>query len=89
MKRFAISEWENEDGQMEQGGLEEDAVFGEYVLYEDVEPIVADRDIKAANLQLLVENVLMWEVQDSAFQVAPELTPHFNELFALARSLKQ
>ena len=62
---------------------------GEYVLYEDVEPIVADRDIKAANLQLLVEKVLMWEVQDSAFQVAPELTPHFNELFALARSLKQ
>lgn len=89
MKRFAISEWENEDGQMEQGGLEEDAVFGDYVRYEDVEPIVADRDIKAANLRLLAENVLMWEVQDSAFQVAPELAPHFNELFALARSLKQ
>lgn len=79
---------------MKRYDIDDDAVehehpAGEYVLYEDVEPIVADRDIKAANLQLLVENVLMWEVQDSAFQVAPELAPHFNELFALARSLKQ
>ena len=62
---------------------------GECVLYEDVGPIVADRDIKAANLQLLVEKVLAWETCDSVFQVAPEVAPQFNELFALARSLKQ
>ena len=79
---------------MKRYDIDDDAVEhehpeGDFVKYEDVEPIVADRDIKAANLRLLVENVLMWEVQDSAFQVAPELAPHFNELFALARSLKQ
>jgi hypothetical protein len=62
---------------------------GKYVLYEDVEPIISDRDIKAANLKLLVEKVLMWEVQDSAFQVAPELQAEFNETMALARGLKQ
>ena len=70
-------------------GVEHEHAEGDFVKYEDVEPIVADRDIKTANLRLLAENVLMWEVQDSAFQVAPELAPHFNELFALARSLKQ
>ena len=58
-------------------------------IVDQLDTVTADRDIKAANLQLLVEKVLAWEVQDSAFQVAPELAPHFNELFALARSLKQ
>lgn len=48
-----------------------------------------DRDIKAANLQLLVEKVLIWQVQDSAFQVASELEQLFNETIELARSLKQ
>lgn len=48
-----------------------------------------DRDSKAANLQLLVEKVLMWQTQDSAFQVAPEVMEQFNETVELARSLKQ
>lgn len=56
---------------------------------ESVRAMLADRDIKAANLQLLVERVLMWEVQDSAFQVAPELQAESNETMALARGLKQ
>lgn len=51
--------------------------------------VSTDRGIKAANLQLLVEKVLMWEVQDSAFQIAPELQSEFSELMNLARSLKQ
>lgn len=51
--------------------------------------VETDRDIKAANLQLLVQRVLMWEVQDSAFQLAPELQAEFNETMALARGLKQ
>ena len=70
-------------------GVEHEHAEGDFVRYEDVEPIVADRDIKAANLQLLVEKVLAWETCDSVFQVAPEVAPQFNELFALARSLKQ
>ncbi len=54
-----------------------------------VRALKLSHDIKAANLQLLVEKVLMWETCDSVFQVAPEVAPQFNELFALARSLKQ
>lgn len=51
--------------------------------------VTADRDIKAANLQLLVDKVLAWEVRDSSFQLAPEVEPQFNELIELARGLKQ
>ena len=83
---MSTSEWENEDGQMEQGGLGEDAVFGDYVRYEDVEPIVADRDIKAANLQLLVEKVLVVE-REWCGETA--LWGDVKPLFDLARSLKQ
>ena len=96
MKRFAISEWENEDGQMEQGGLEEDAVFGDYVRYEDVEPIVADRDIKAANLQLLAKNLLTYSAFVAQFEDGPpydnagkDADNMWDQLLDLARSIKQ
>ena len=96
MKRFAISEWENEDGQMEQGGLEEDSVFGDYVRYEDVEPVIADRDIKAANLQLLVEDVLAYDDACSRCESSGndggdvhEAVETWKHLVDLARSLKQ
>lgn len=48
-----------------------------------------DRDIKAANLQLLVDKVLEWEVRDSSFQLSPEVEPQFEQMIGLARSLKQ
>lgn len=51
--------------------------------------VTTDRDIKAANLRLLVEKVLVWAVQDSVFQVAPEVQPQWDELMSFARSLKQ
>lgn len=97
MKRFAISEWENEDGQMEQGGLEEDAVFGDYVRYEDVEPIVADRDIKAANLRLLVEKVLAYDTEADLLEDHEEgggvdhveIMTAYDRMVRLARGLKQ
>lgn len=89
MKRFTTAEWEDEDtGCLVQGGPVEHT-YGEYVLYEDVEPIIADRDIKAANLKTLVDTVLVWETQDSVFQVAPEVQNQWGELIALARGLKQ
>lgn len=34
---------------------------------EDLDLVTTDRDIKAANLQLLVEKVLAWEIADQAF----------------------
>ena len=62
---------------------------GQYVLHTDAQKYVDDSNVKSANLQLLVEKVLMWQVQDSAFHVAPELEQQFNETIELARSLKQ
>lgn len=56
---------------------------------EDHDVLQADRDIKAANLQILVEKVLTFETQDSAFQVAPEIREMWGGLFDLARGLKQ
>ena len=65
----------------------DEAPDGEYVLYEDVEPIVADRDIKAANLQLLVEKVL---TIDEAVEVGDHTVGScLREAVNLARSLKQ
>ena len=84
MKRY---EWQN-DGMVVCGPNLEYAPDGssEYVLYEDVEPIVADRDIKAANLQLLVEKVLVVE-REWCGETA--LWGDVKPLFDLARSLKQ
>ena len=59
---------------------------GEYVLYEEARLIEVDRDIKAANLQLLVEKVLETEAQWCGETARwGEVKP----LFDLARSLKQ
>lgn len=94
MKRY---EWQN-DGMVVCGPNLEYAPDGssEYVIYEDVEPIVADRDIKAANLQLLVENVLSY---DDACQRCEssgndggdvyEAVETWKQLVDLARSLKR
>ena len=58
---------------------------GKYVLYEDVEPIISDRDIKAANLKLLVEKVLAIEVNGS-----DNFDPYtVMDAMKLARGLKQ
>ena len=62
---------------------------GQYVLYTDAQKYVDDSNVKSANLQLLVDKVLVWEVRDSSFQLAPEVEPQFNELIELARGLKQ
>jgi hypothetical protein len=79
-----LGEYAYQGSQREPAGLD-----AQHVLDEQLSTLQADRDIKAANLQLLVEKVLMWEVQDSAFQVAPELQAEFNETMTLARGLKQ
>ena len=69
---------------------------GNYVRYEDIEPIIADRDIKAANLQLLVEKVLEYGAFASQFEDGPpydnagkDADSMWNKLGDLARSLKQ
>ena len=55
---------------------------------EDHDVLLADRDIKAANLQLLVEKVLAY---DSIHCLAPidDLASAYNAMRELARSLKQ
>ena len=65
MKRF---EWQN-DGMVVVGAELEYAPMDthEFVVYEEARLIEVDRDIKAANLQLLVEKVLAWEIADQAF----------------------
>lgn len=94
MNRYDYQEWENDDGALE-GWLSESET-GDYCQYEEARLIEVDRDIKAANLQLLVEKVLAVDalVQrtvegggdggDIADAQAAE-----EELLDLARSLKQ
>jgi hypothetical protein len=88
MKRFNPEQGENIFGGAVVGEMHE-SPKGRFVQYKEARQIETDRDIKAANMQLLVEKVLMWAVQDSAFQVAPELQAEFNETMAFARGLKQ
>lgn len=77
-------------------GVDYEHPEGDFVKYEDVEPIVADRDIKAANLQLLVEKVLEYGAFASQFEDGPpydnagkDADSMWNKLVDLARSLKQ
>ena len=95
MKRYDYQVWENDDGALE-GWLSE-GENGDYVEYEEARLIEVDRDIKAANLQLLVEKVLAW---DSALATMDAGDPPTNadmqalaqaevSLVDLARSLKQ
>ena len=86
---------------MKRYDIDDDAVehehpAGEFVKYEDVEPIVADRDIKAANLQLLVEDVLAYDDACSRCERngndggdVHEAVETWKHLVDLARSLKQ
>lgn len=68
---------------------------GTFVLYEDVEPIIADRDIKTANLKTLVGRVLEYkESRDSAVGGPEHIDTYeaerlFDELVDLAEGLKQ
>jgi hypothetical protein len=96
MKRFGYSEWENEDGCMEQGGLVEVGDWGDWCLYEEAHQIEIDRDIKAANLKTLVDMVLGYA--DTCEQCArsgndggdiADANDAWKELIALARGLKQ
>jgi hypothetical protein len=84
MKRFEI-----EQGDRVYQAAMSEYELGDYVLYEEARTIEIDRDIKATNLQLLVDAVLMWETQSSVFKVAPEVQPQWDELLVLARGLKQ
>lgn len=91
MKRFDYKEWEDDDGAL-QGWLSE-SEHGEYVLHEDVEPIIADRDIKAANLQLLVDKVLDFDAREQgdidAIAFMDSVEKDWTEIVELARGLKQ
>ena len=60
---------------------------GEFYLAEDVDPIIADRDIKAANLQLLVDAVLECEALDVA--CPGEGTEAYNGWYAALEALQQ
>lgn len=72
---------------------------GEYVLYEEAHQVEIDRDIKAANLQLLVDAVLAYnnalEVIENSLNAALEDTLYDaaqtagEAMLDLARGLKQ
>lgn len=69
---------------------------GDYYRVEDVDPIIADRDIKAANLQKLVEKVLTYNnVREGVVSTSDiyvdvlEAQRLLSELVELARGLKQ
>lgn len=70
-----------------QGGLDE-YELGNYVLYEEARQIEVDRDIKAANLQLLVEKVLAYDGLDDHASVEDAVLAYAG-MIELARSLKQ
>lgn len=74
MKRFDHAY----DSQATAGETKDD----KYFLYEDVQPIIVDRDIKAANLQLLVEKVL-------AYCHTGSTQEDYAAMVELARGLKQ
>lgn len=92
MKRY---EWDN-DGMWETDGSARAPAGNEYVLYEEAHMIEVDRDIKTANLQLLVEAVLAHQEacercerggNDGADVFEAEAA--WTHLTGLARSLKQ
>lgn len=93
MKRFRIDQmcgYSCIDAEMEADEA------GEYVLYADVEPIIADRDIKAANLETLVDLVLAYEeraniavANEGCIGDIADADEAYNEMLDLARGLKQ
>lgn len=77
-------------------GVEHEHAEGDFVKYEDVEPTVTDRDIKAANLQLLVGKVLEFGSFAAQFADGPpydnagkDADNMWDQLLDLARSIKQ
>lgn len=69
-------------------GTEFEHEQGTYVKFDDVEPVIADRDVKAANLQLLVEKVLAFgDLPGDARE--SEFLDLCDEAVELARGLKQ
>lgn len=77
-------------------GVEHEHAEGDFVKYEDIEPIVADRDIKAANLQLLAKNLLTYSAFVAQFEDGPpydnagkDADNMWDQLLDLARSIKQ
>ena len=97
MKRF---EWQN-DGMVVVGAELEYAPMDthEFVVYEEARLIEVDRDIKAANLQLLVEKVLYMDAAGERFEQNTDAAAEdtlgdawqraSEELVDLAQSLKQ
>lgn len=78
-------------------GVEHEHAGGDFVKYGDVEPIVADRDIKAANLRLLVEKVLAYDTEADLLEDHEEgggvdhveIMTAYDRMVRLARGLKQ
>ena len=77
-------------------GVEHEHAEGDFVRYEDVEPLVADRDIKAANLQLLAKNLLTYSAFVAQLEDGPpydnagkDADNMWDQLLDLARSIKQ
>ena len=78
-------------------GVEHEHAEGDFVRYEDVEPLVADRDIKAANLRLLVEKVLAYDTEADLLEDHEEgggvdhveIMTAYDRMVRLARGLKQ
>ena len=66
---------------------------GDYYRVEDVDPIIADRDIKAANLKSLVDMVLEYKAAFNNFMcgagTSAELGAADDAMTNLARGLKQ
>ena len=85
MNRYDYKVWENDDGALE-GWLSESET-GDYCQYEEARLIEVDRDIKAANLQLLVEKVLAYDALDRG--TVDEIDAACKDMVDLARSLKQ
>lgn len=69
-----------------------DPEHGQFVHYEEARQIEVDRDIKAANLQLLVEKVLAYDVTGDGDHINTNINTiadAYDAMVDLARSLKQ
>ena len=74
----------------------DEAPDGEYVLYEEARLIEVDRDIKAANLRLLVEKVLAYDTEADLLEDHEEgggvdhveIMTTYDRMVRLARGLK-
>lgn len=87
MNKYKYDEWENEEGEMVGWMFDDPRDDGEYYHVEDVDPIIADRDIKSANLKTLVDMVLAYKHPGAGPDNYP--AQDYYDMVELARGLKQ